>query len=101
MVQRAGLPWPRALVRLNGAIMLTCGLLVVSGRSPRTAVALLGPTLVTATVVGHPFWNETDQAKRRDHEIHWMKNLGLLGGLILLVARDPADFAGHLGDERC
>ena len=46
--------------------------------------ALIG-TLVPTTYAGHRFWEETDDAARAQQRIHFLKNLGLLGGLILCL----------------
>ena len=37
-------------------------------------------------LAGHPFWTVKDPAERRHHETHFLKNLGLLGGLLLAAA---------------
>jgi hypothetical protein len=34
-------------------------------------------------LAGHAFWQETDVAARANHKIHFMKNLSVLGGLLL------------------
>ena len=45
--------------------------------------ALLAGSLVPTTLAGHRFWEEEDATKRAQQRIHFFKNLGLLGGLIL------------------
>ena len=35
------------------------------------------------TLAGHRFWEEDDKQKRAQQQIHFLKNAGLLGGLIL------------------
>lgn len=72
-----------ALVRINGAAQLVAGLLFASGHVTRPAAAVLAGTLVPTTFAGHPFWAYEDKAERRQHETHFLKNLGLLGGLML------------------
>jgi hypothetical protein len=44
--------------------------------------------LVPTTLVGHPFWQETDPSTRRGQQTHLLKNLGLFGGLLLVIADD-------------
>lgn len=75
----------RTLVRLNGAVGVVGGLMLASGKFSRPAAALLATSLVPTTIAGHPFWSY-DQPERRTHEIQFMKNLGLLGGLLLAAA---------------
>jgi uncharacterized membrane protein YphA (DoxX/SURF4 family) len=73
-------------VRLNGAIQAAGGLLLATGHLTRAAAAVLAGTLVPTTVVGHSFWNMKDPAQRTNHQIHFLKNLGLFGGLLLATA---------------
>lgn len=84
---------PATLVRANGAVQLVGGLLLASGRFTRPAAAALAATLVPTTLAGHPFWTESDPAERSQHQIHFLKNLGLFGGLLLAAA----DTAGRPG----
>ena len=66
------------LVRANGAAMLAGGALL-----PRVASTLLAGSLVPTTIAGHPFWSETDPARREQQKVQFLKNVGLLGGLLL------------------
>ena len=79
---------PRMLVRITGAVQVAGGALLATGHLTRPAAAVLAGTLVPATFAGHPFWLETDLGRRREHQIHFLKNLGLFGGL-LLAATEP------------
>jgi len=82
-----GIPTDAAtLVRVNGVAQLVGGLLLATGHVTRPAAALLAGTLVPTTVAGHPFWAVDDPAQRAVHQVHFMKNLGLLGGLLLAAA---------------
>lgn len=71
------------LVRANGMAMVVGGALLATGRVPRLAATLLAGSLVPTTIVGHPFWSETDPARRQQQQIQFLKNVGLLGGLLL------------------
>lgn len=83
---RAGLENADQLVRVNGATMLVGGLALATGRLPRLSALALAGTLVPTTYVGHPFWTETDKVAKKQQQVHFMKNLSLLGGLLLAVA---------------
>jgi putative oxidoreductase len=74
---------PRTLIRINGAVQLAAGLLLATGRSTRTAAALLAGTMVPTTLAGHAFWTYDDPAQRRAQQVHFLKNVGLFGGLLL------------------
>jgi len=71
------------MVRLNGVAQVLGGVALASGRGRRPAAALLAALLVPTTVAGHPFWSEKDKEARAFQRIQFMKNLGLLGGLML------------------
>jgi len=72
----------RSLVRAKAAADVVAGLLLASGRFTRPAAAVLAANLVPTTFAGHPFWT-FPQPERGQHQIHFLKNLGLLGGLLL------------------
>ena len=74
---------PELLVRANGAVMVGGGALLATGRIPRLASLALVGSIVPTTYVGHRFWEESDPATRSAHRIGFLKNLGLLGGLLL------------------
>jgi uncharacterized membrane protein YphA (DoxX/SURF4 family) len=74
---------PETLVRLNGAVQVVSGGLLAIGRFRRLASVALICSIIPTTYAGHRFWKETDDATRAQQRIHFLKNLGLLGGLIL------------------
>src|SRR6476620_519484 len=74
---------PELLVRANGATMVTGGALLAAGRVPRLASLALAGAMVPTTYVGHQFWAQTDPATKRVQRINFLKNLGLIGGLLL------------------
>lgn len=74
---------PELVVRANGAIMVGAGALLATGRLPRVAATVLAGTLVPATVVEYPFWQAEDKQERTRLAVHALKNVGLLGGLLL------------------
>jgi putative oxidoreductase len=79
-----GLPSdPRTLIRINGAVQVGAGVLLATGRFRRlAAVALIG-SIIPTTYAGHRFWEEPDDVARAQQTAHFLKNAGLLGGLIL------------------
>lgn len=86
--EKLGVPRPQLAVRANGAAMVAGGLSMAVGTHPRLAAVCLAASLVPTTVGGHRFWDEEDATARRAQRVHFEKNLGLLGGL-LLVATGP------------
>lgn len=79
-----GLPQdPELLIRANGALMVGAGALLATGRFPRVAAATLAGTLVPSTIVEYPFWAAENPEERRSQLVQSLKNVGLLGGLLL------------------
>lgn len=74
---------PENLVRLNGALDVLGGLALIRSTTPRLASYGLMASLVPTTVVGHPFWAEKDKQAKATQQLHFLKNLGILGGLLL------------------
>ena len=76
---------PEQLVKINAAVQVVAGVLLALGRFPRLAATALAASLVPTTLAGHRFWEYDDPAQRSQQQIHFLKNLGLLGGLILAM----------------
>lgn len=77
---------PVTFVQIDGAIKTAAGAMLALGIFPRVASVLLLGTLVPSTAAGHPFWEEKDPQQRQQHTIHFLKNAGLAGGLLLAAA---------------
>jgi putative oxidoreductase len=84
-VAKAGIPEPERAVILNGAVMVLAGTALALGLCPRGAAAVLLGSLVPTTIVGHPFWEEQDSQARQAQLTQFAKNLGLMGGLLLIL----------------
>lgn len=103
---------PQQWVRLNGALQLGAGLALATGRAPRLSSLLLAASTVFTTAAGHRFWEESDPAKKGDQQVHFFKNVSMLGGLLISAvdtegrpgvawrarraAKDARREAGHL-----
>ena len=88
--EELGVPMdPEVAVRANGAAMLAAGTALALGVWPRLAAAVLAGTLVPTTLAGHPYWRLDDPAARRQQRTHFFKNLGLLGGALLVLSERP------------
>ncbi|MCL7428438.1 DoxX family protein [Streptomyces sp. YS415] len=71
------------LVRLNGAVQVAAGVMLGIGRMPRIAALAVAATLVPTTLAGHRFWEEDDPDQRSQQRIHFLKNMSMLGGLLI------------------
>ncbi len=74
------------LVRIDAAVKVGAGFLLASGRAPRVAAAVLAGSLLPTTVAGHPFWQHDDPAQRSNQRTHFLKNVSMLGGLLIAAA---------------
>ncbi|MGY0488438.1 DoxX family protein [Streptomyces sp. WG-D5] len=77
---------PEQLVRINGAVHVGAGLLLATGIAPRLAALALAGTLVPTTLAGHAWWKEKDPERRAEQRNHFLKNVSLMGGLLIAAA---------------
>ena len=85
-VAQAGIPSPHAATLLNGAVMVVGGVALAADIFPKlAAMALLG-CLIPTTFVGHPYWQEDEPATKAGQKIHFMKNVAMIGGLLVVLA---------------
>jgi putative oxidoreductase len=73
----------RTLVRAKAAADVVAGLALATGRFSRPAAVVLAAGLVPTTFAGHPFWAGETPEQRAEMRTHFLKNLGMLGGLLL------------------
>lgn len=71
------------LIRINGGVQVVAGTLLALGRFPRLSALALAASLVPTTAAGHRFWEYDDAAQRQQQQIHLLKNVSMLGGLLL------------------
>jgi uncharacterized membrane protein YphA (DoxX/SURF4 family) len=75
------------LVRLHGIAQVTGGLALATGKGRRLGALLLAGSLIPSTIAKHPFWTVPDPEARAQDRSHFLKNMSLLGG-VLLAAQD-------------
>jgi uncharacterized membrane protein YphA (DoxX/SURF4 family) len=71
------------LVRANGAAQILGGLALASGMGRRAGALLLAGALVPSTLARHPFWTRTDPEEKALDRSQFLKNVSLLGGVLL------------------
>lgn len=74
---------PATMVRANGAAQVAGGLLLALGKMPRLASTVLAATLVPTTMAGHRFWEEEEPGARANQQVHFFKNVSMMGGLAI------------------
>jgi uncharacterized membrane protein YphA (DoxX/SURF4 family) len=65
--------------------MLAAGTTLAVGVLPKLSALVLLGTLIPTTFVGHNFWDEDEPQTRRNQQIHFTKNLAMMGGLIAVL----------------
>jgi putative oxidoreductase len=80
-----GFPLPGLAMGIAIALMVIGGLCVASGFHARLGAALLAVFLVVATPTFHAFWAHQG-AEAEQQAIHFMKNLAMLGGALVVLA---------------
>lgn len=74
------------LVRVTGVLQAVGGLALATGIGRRFGAIALAGTLVAATVARHPFWSRSDKQERATDRSAFVKNLALLGGVLIASA---------------
>lgn len=81
-----GVPKPELAVRANGAAMAIGGAALALDVAPRAAAVMLTLCLIPTTLAGHAFWKDRSEASRVNDQTQFLKNLAMLGGLLLVAS---------------
>lgn len=81
-----GLVSARSAVFAGGLLLLFGGLGVLFGVAPEASLALLIIFLVAVSYKMHAFWKETDPNVKMNERVAFMKNMALIGALLMLYA---------------
>lgn len=79
---------PETLVRIEGALSLGTGALLLTGRFRRLTTLLLAAQLIPTLATEHRYWSENDPERRASERSHLLKNAALFGAL-LMSATEP------------
>jgi len=77
-------------------LLLIGGLSVLLGLRARWGAVVLIAFLVPATLIFHNFWTLGADSARQVEMVSFMKNLGLIGGLMMIVAFGSGGFSIEL-----
>jgi putative oxidoreductase len=87
-----GLPMPALLAALTIALELGGGILLVIGYKVRIVAVLFFLWLVPTTFLFHRFWG-IDPAQAQNQMNNFMKNVSIMGAMLLLAAFGPAGYS--------
>lgn len=84
--QSKGMPAPQAAIAIAAVIELVGGLALLIGFKARWAALVLALFLVPTSLIFHNFWAVADPMQHQDQFAHFLKNIGIIGGLLTVVA---------------
>lgn len=80
-----GLPMAEVLLAITIVIEIGASLMIISGFKARLGATALFLWMIPVTLVFHNFW-AMPAAEQQIQQIMFMKNLGLMGGMLLIMA---------------
>ncbi len=83
----SGLPMANVLLAITIVLELGGGLLLITGFQAGLAAAALALFLVPVTALFHAFWS-ADAAGFQGQLTHFLKNVAVLGGLLMVVGTE-------------
>ena len=91
-----GAPVPEVAAAIAVLMEFFVGILLVLGFYTRPLAALMALFVLGTALLGHPFWS-MEGAARMTNQINFLKNLAIIGGLLLLVVTGPGRYSvdGH------
>jgi putative oxidoreductase len=80
-----GTPTPKLAVGGSGLVLLLGGLSMLLGVYPTIGIILLIVFLLGVSFPMHDFWNATDAQVKQADLVNFMKNMALVGTLLMLL----------------
>jgi len=80
-----GAPLPKLSVAFSGLLLLIGGLSVLFNILPSVGFVSLALFLIPVTFIMHAFWKVQDPMAKMHEMINFMKNIALLGAVLILL----------------
>jgi putative oxidoreductase len=80
------LPYPNVLAVLTALLETFGGVLIIVGWQTRLAALALAIFSAVAAYYFHDFWNQPAGQQHTNNMIHFMKNVSIIGGFLMLCA---------------
>ena len=88
-----GLTWRQDILLYGGtSVLVLGGLMLLTGYRASFGSFLLLIYWVPVTFIVHSFWNDPE-SERRLHEIFFMKNLAITGGLLMVYVNGAGKYS--------
>jgi len=91
-VAAKGLPMPAVALGIAAAVEILGGLAVLVGFKTTIASWILFLYVIPTTFLFHNFW-ALQGMEKMDNQAHFMKNLAIMGGLLILAASGAGGYA--------
>jgi len=83
---KKGVPSPQFLLVGAIAFLIVGSVTILLGYWARVGALLLLIFLILATYYFHDFWNITDAQAQQEQMAHFLKNVSLMGAMLLIIA---------------
>jgi len=87
-----GLPAASVAIACAAAVELLGGIAVLVGFKTRIVAWVLLLYLIPTTAIFHNFW-ALQGMEQQDNMIHFLKNMAIMGGLLILAANGPGPYS--------
>ena len=81
-----GVPFPAVAQAVAGILLLLGGLSILFGIYPYVGIVMLVAFLLPVSFMMHNFWTLADPQLRMADKVNFMKNMALLGALLMFLA---------------
>ncbi len=95
-----GVPYPKLAVAGTGVLLLLGGASGLLGVCPTVGIILLIVFMLGTTFTMHNFWTASDPQMKRADMINFLKNMAIMGGLLMLLAI-PQPWPFSLASREC
>jgi putative oxidoreductase len=91
-LEQKGVPFASVMALIGAPVEFFGGLAIVLGIETRYAAALMAGFVIMATLISHRFWEYQDAA-RQMQQTHFLKNVAIIGGFVVLFVQGGGRFA--------
>jgi putative oxidoreductase len=91
-LEQKGVPFAAVMALIGAPVEFFGGLAIVLGIETRYAAALMVGFVIMATLISHRFWEYQDAA-RQMQQTHFLKNVAIIGGFVVLFVQGGGRFA--------
>jgi len=86
---KLGFPMPEVMVWVAIVVEIGGAILLIAGWKVRWAAWLLAIFTLVATFAAHRFWEFSDAAQYAAQMNNFLKNLAIIGGMVIIAATGP------------